>query len=95
MLRASAETGPFFRGTGCENCRMTGYRGRTGLFELLILRSELRDLILNKRPSTEIKALAVRHMRTIGQDGLLKAKRGVTSLDEVMRVAMSGELGEE
>ena len=92
-LGLSPDAGPFFRGAGCENCRMTGYRGRIGLFELLVLTPDLRDLILRKRPSTEIKDLARRTMRTVGQDGLLKATQGVTSLDEILRVSISGEDG--
>ena len=90
-LGLETDAGPFFHGAGCENCRMTGYLGRTGLFELLLLQPELRDMILRKRPSTEIKAAALEKMRTIGQDGLDKASRGITTLQDVIRVAISGE----
>jgi type IV pilus assembly protein PilB len=83
-----AEEGPHFRGAGCEECRGTGYLGRTGLFELLVIRPELRELILLKRPSTQIKAAAVRDMVTIQKDGLRKAALGITTLDEVVRVAV-------
>ncbi len=83
--------GPFFLGRGCDECRRTGYLGRTGLFELLVIRPELRELILNKRPSTEIKTQAQEDMLTIREDGLRKTYEGVTTLDEVLRVALGGD----
>ena len=79
---------PQYRGKGCEECRNTGYRGRTGLFELLVIRPELREMITAKEPSTEIKAAALKDMITIRQDGLRKAAAGITTLDEVLRVAL-------
>ena len=81
--------GPFYEGTGCERCRDTGYRGRVGLFELLVLSPELRELILAKRSSQEIESAAVRGMLTIRQDGSRKVNEGVTTLAEVMRVALT------
>ena len=83
--------GPFFRGRGCEECRQTGFRGRTGLFELLVITNELRDLITNRRPSTEVKAAARKDMLSIRQDGLRKTLQGITTIDEILRVAISGE----
>ena len=81
--------GPFYEGTGCERCRDTGYRGRVGLFELLVLSSELRELILAKRSSQEIERTAVRDMLTIRQDGSRKVNEGVTTMAEIMRVALT------
>lgn len=80
--------GPYFRGTGCDRCRRTGYRGRIGLFELLLTSPELRELILKRRPSSEIKTAALKDMVTIREDGLQKAANGITTVDEVLRVAM-------
>jgi type IV pilus assembly protein PilB len=80
--------GPHFRGAGCEECRQTGYRGRIGLFELLVIRPELREMIVARRPSTEIKSAALKTMITIRQDGRRKAAAGITTIDEVLRVAL-------
>jgi type IV pilus assembly protein PilB len=85
--------GKFFQGKGCEECRGTGYRGRVGIFELLALNAELRELILQRRSSAEIKNAAVRSMTTMHQDAFAKAAAGVTTLDEIIRVA-SGDVNE-
>jgi type II secretory ATPase GspE/PulE/Tfp pilus assembly ATPase PilB-like protein len=84
-------TGPFYRGTGCEACRGTGYRGRIGIFELLPITNELRALILERRANAELKAAAQRDMVTMHQDALQKAAAGVTTLEEILRVS-SGDL---
>lgn len=81
----------YFEGVGCDDCRQTGYRGRVGLYELLVLTPPLRDLILQRRSSGEIKARAVEDMVTLRQDGLLKAANGETTLDEVLRVAIDSD----
>ena len=81
----------YWRGRGCDECRQTGYRARTGLFELLVLRPELRDMIVNKRSSTEIKAVAQKNMMTIRQDGLRKVGLGLTTMEEVLRVAIGSD----
>jgi type II secretory ATPase GspE/PulE/Tfp pilus assembly ATPase PilB-like protein len=80
--------GPYYRGKGCEECRESGYRGRTGLFELLVMRPDLREMIVSKKSSTEIKAAALREMVTIRQDGLRKAAQGITTLEEILRAAL-------
>ena len=97
-LRARLETlgahqveGVFYRGVGCEECRGTGYRGRIGIFELLPIDSEFRELILQKRSNAKLKAAAQRTMITMHQDALQKAAAGVTSLEEILRVS-SGDL---
>jgi type II secretory ATPase GspE/PulE/Tfp pilus assembly ATPase PilB-like protein len=83
--------GVFFTGRGCEDCRNTGYRGRIGIFELLSLTPELKEMILQKRSNAELKATAQRTMMTMHQDALEKAAAGVTSLEEILRVS-SGDL---
>jgi len=85
--------GRFYHGTGCEECRSTGYRGRIGIFELLVINPELRELILQKRSSAEIKAASIKTMVTMQQDGLQKAAAGITSLEEIVRVC-SGDIAE-
>jgi type II secretory ATPase GspE/PulE/Tfp pilus assembly ATPase PilB-like protein len=81
----------YFRGRGCEECRDTGYRGRIGIFELLAITPELRELILQRKSSAELKAAAQRSMITMHQDALRKAADGVTSLEEIVRVS-SGDV---
>ncbi len=83
----------FTRGKGCEECRNTGYRGRIGIFELLSLTPELKEMILQKRSNAELKSTAQKGMMTMHQDALQKAAAGITSLEEILRVS-SGDLQE-
>ncbi|MCX5641994.1 MAG: GspE/PulE family protein [Candidatus Omnitrophica bacterium] len=70
---------------GCENCNNTGFRSRKGIFEIFIVNDEIRQLILRKAPSSEIRLAARRSgMRTMGEDGLRKVKRGITTYEEVI-----------
>jgi len=85
--------GVFFTGGGCEECRHTGYRGRVGIFELLALTPELKEMVLQKHSNAELKATAQRGMTTMHQDALQKAAGGITSLEEILRVS-SGDLQE-
>jgi type II secretory ATPase GspE/PulE/Tfp pilus assembly ATPase PilB-like protein len=91
MLGADKVEGVFYRGAGCEECRNTGYRGRIGIFELLTIDSEIRELILRKRSNAELKIAAQKSMITMHQDALQKAVTGVTTLEEILRVS-SGDL---
>ncbi len=76
-----------FKGAGCDNCKGTGYRGRTGVHELLVLSDEIRDKILNRAPSHEIRNMAIANgMKTLQMDAVQKILMGVTSVDEVLRV---------
>jgi type II secretory ATPase GspE/PulE/Tfp pilus assembly ATPase PilB-like protein len=90
-LSGHAFSGAFFIGHGCDECRNTGYRGRIGIFELLPITTELRDLILHRRSNAELKAVAQKSMLTMHQDALRKAAEGITSLEEILRVS-SGDL---
>src|ERR1017187_8558401 len=83
--------GKLYRGTGCEECRGTGYRGRIGIFELLPIDTELREMILQKQSNARLKAAAQRTMITMHQDALEKAASGITSMEEILRVS-SGDL---
>jgi type II secretory ATPase GspE/PulE/Tfp pilus assembly ATPase PilB-like protein len=85
--------GVFYTGKGCEECRNTGYRGRIGIFELLSLTPELKEMILQKRSNAELKSTAQKSMMTMHQDALQKAAAGITSLEEILRVS-SGDLQE-
>jgi type IV pilus assembly protein PilB len=76
-----------FRGKGCDYCKGTGYRGRTGVHELLVLTDEIRDKILEHCPAHVIRNLAIQNgMRTLQVDSVAKILMGVTSVDEVLRV---------
>ena len=81
-----------WRGRGCQDCRFTGYSGRTGIFELLLMDDEMRDLVLRKASSHEIRQLAIeKGMRTLYQDGMLKVALGITTVEEVERVTHAAE----
>lgn len=78
---------PIYRATGCRHCRNTGYSGRLGIYELLVTNDEIRQLAAEKRGTAEIRRAAIAAgMRTLRQDGWLKVSRGVTSIEEVLRV---------
>ncbi|MCX7680309.1 MAG: ATPase, T2SS/T4P/T4SS family, partial [Spirochaetes bacterium] len=80
--------GKLYRGRGCEKCLNTGYMGRIGIYELLEVDSEIRKLILAHADSNEIKDYAIKKgMVTLLQDGLQKAAAGITTVEEVLRVA--------
>ena len=77
----------FYRGKGCKNCRSTGYRGRTGIFEILILNDKIKELVGKRAPTHEIKQAALEAgMKTLQDDGLQKVFDGVTTIEEVLRV---------
>jgi len=76
----------FYKGTGCDECSYTGYKGRMGIFELLVLTEEIRDLILRRASTDEIQAMALHQgMTTMRQDGWFKICLGLTTFEEVSR----------
>lgn len=77
----------FYRGRGCDDCIHTGYKGRTGIFELLIITDKIRELVFEKVSSSVIKERAiVLGMATLRDDGMKKVLDGITTISEVMRV---------
>jgi len=77
----------FHKGKGCDDCKHTGYLGRIGIFEFMRMSDEIRKLILQKASSDDIRDAAVKDgMRTLRDDGLDKAARGITTIEEVVRV---------
>ena len=77
----------FMRGAGCDHCRQTGYRGRTGIYECMEVDREIQRLIARRATTEEIEEAAVRGgMKTLGADGLRKAAEGITSVAEVARL---------
>ena len=82
--------GKLYRGKGCMACSHTGYRGRTGIFEVMPVTDRIRELILEKVPATVVKARArEEEMRTMREDGFLKVGMGQTTIDEVLRVTQA------
>jgi type IV pilus assembly protein PilB len=72
---------------GCARCNYTGFRGRLGLFEVLLNSDELRDLTIERASSDAMRAVAIQQgMRPLRDDGLEKVRMGITSIDEVTRV---------
>lgn len=81
------ENKQLFRGKGCNVCKDTGYRERIGIFELLVVNEDIRKLIVDKASSDVIKKKAIdKGMKTLRDDGLDKVLRGITSVDEVIKV---------
>ncbi|WP_027409473.1 GspE/PulE family protein [Anoxybacteroides tepidamans] len=77
------------RGRGCPTCNMTGYKGRIAIHELLVMNDEMRRVILNHEPFSKLRELAVKNkMIFLIDDGLLKVKLGLTTLEEVLKVAI-------
>jgi type IV pilus assembly protein PilB len=76
----------FYKGKGCDQCSGTGYKGRAGLYEVMALSPELRRMILKGASSTELSEQAVTDgMLTLRMDGLVKIKKGITTLEEVVK----------
>lgn len=82
-----AQKAVIYRAVGCENCFHTGYKGRTGIFEMMVLDSSLKSIILKTYDSNQIKGEAVnRNMITLRQDGVRKVLSGISTIEEVLRV---------
>jgi general secretion pathway protein E len=76
-----------FRGTGCDDCHQTGYRGRFGIYELFPITEEVRSLVLRRASTPEIRRAAIEGgMVTLREDGWLKARDGLTTVEEILRV---------
>jgi len=83
----SAHGVDLFRGAGCDACRKTGYKGRVGIYELFLISEEARSLILRKASTGEIRRLAVeRGMISLRDDAWAKARAGLTTVEEILRV---------
>lgn len=81
------DDGAIYRAVGCRQCRGTGYRGRTGIYELLVTNDDIRRLAAEKTPTNLIKRAAMQAgMRTLRQDGWRRVCRGQTTVEEVLRV---------
>jgi len=76
----------FYYGRGCDQCHQTGYRGRTGLYEVMLMNEELRRIVLADGSTAELRAAAIRNgMRPLRQSGLVAVGEGRTTIEEVLR----------
>jgi type IV pilus assembly protein PilB len=81
----------FYKGAGCDTCNGTGYKGRAGLYEVMALSPELRRLILHGASTAELQEQAVKDgMLTLRMDGIEKIRKGVTTLEEVVKETAGG-----
>ncbi len=77
----------FYRGRGCDHCKMTGYKGRSGVFELMPITDRVRSLVLQRSSSAELRQAAIEEgMKTMQDDGLRKVLEGMTTIEECLRV---------
>jgi type IV pilus assembly protein PilB len=87
LARNQIDTPELFRGKGCERCRGTGYSGRCAIYEVLVLDDSFRDLVAASPNVTDLRRYCrERGMVTLREDGIRKLKRGVTTVEEVIRV---------
>ena len=87
-LRPQAQ---FRRGAGCDQCNQTGYAGRVPVSELLVVTEPFREAVLKKMPTSALEEIAIQQgMRTLWQNGLLRAIEGQTTLEETIRVVAAG-----
>ena len=84
--------GEFSRGKGCPYCGRTGYRGRIGIYELMVVNGKLREMMFRGADTKELRIEAINSgMSTLYADGMLKVIRGITTFEEVYRVAKQTE----
>ena len=87
-----AEKAEFMRGKGCGYCQKSGYRGRMGIYELMVVSSKLREMMFQGKTTVQLAEQAIKEgMTTLYCDGVRKVLRGLTTLDEVYRVAKRTE----
>lgn len=84
--------GTVFEAVGCEACRNSGYRGRSGIYEILTVTDEIRQLVVSREPASRIRAVSTQDgMTTLREDGWRKVLAGVTTIEEVLRVSEDAE----
>ena len=89
---AMAAKATFMKGRGCPQCNQSGFRGRIGVYELMLMTSAIRDLVFRNASDQEVRETALREgMNTIYGDGIAKVCRGITTINEVFRVAKRQE----
>jgi type IV pilus assembly protein PilB len=92
-----AKKANFMKGKGCTHCNKTGFRGRMGIFELMAMTSQVREMTFKGEPTQNVRKMARKQgMRTLFEDGMIKALKGLTTLEEVLRIThheMAEEIG--
>jgi type IV pilus assembly protein PilB len=92
ITAAMLEGATFMKGRGCSHCQKSGYKGRLGIFELMVMTNKIREMAFQGAATQEIRRAAVAQgMQVMFDDGVSKALRGITTLDEVFRVAKRTE----
>ena len=87
VSQSEVKENPIFKGAGCEKCSHTGFLGRKGIYELLLMNDDIRELILEKAPSNVIKEKGrSQGMQTLREAGWHKVKEGISTISEVLRV---------
>ncbi len=90
LAASGEEGGNFFVGTGCEKCFQTGYRGRTGIYELMLISEAIQDLIYRRESAGAIKKVALESgLQTLRMDGARKVLAGITTIAEILRVTQA------
>jgi type IV pilus assembly protein PilB len=80
---------PTYKGKGCPICSNTGYKGRVGLYEVMPMKEEVKELVLSRASTSEVKKEAMRlGMKTLRQSGIMKIREGVTTIEEVLRATV-------
>ena len=96
VTKQMLEGATFMKGKGCNSCNKTGYRGRIGIYELMLVNSKIRRMIFDNAPTQVIREGAMENgMTTLYQDGILKVLQGLTTFEEVYRVAKKTEQDEQ
>jgi len=89
-LNSAKSNGKFLVGTGCNRCFQTGYRGRTGIYEMMLIHEQTQELIYKRETAGTIKKLAPESgMQTLRMDGARKVLEGITTISEVLRVTQT------
>lgn len=90
-----AKKANFMKGKGCSHCNKKGYRGRQGIYELMTMTPQIREMAFKGESTQNIRKLARKQgMRTLFEDGIVKAIRGITTLDEVLRITQRDMVSE-
>jgi type II secretory ATPase GspE/PulE/Tfp pilus assembly ATPase PilB-like protein len=89
---AELATHTVYEPAGCDSCRGSGFKGRTGIYEILTVDDHIRPLIIDRSASSDIKREAMRHgLHTLRDDGWRKVLDGVTTVEEILRVSEEDE----
>jgi type II secretory ATPase GspE/PulE/Tfp pilus assembly ATPase PilB-like protein len=92
ITKEELKDNPIYKGKGCSKCEGTGYKGRVGIFELVELTNEIRELAFSRAPTSELrKAAKSGGMKMLSDDGKIKVFQGVTTPREVAKLAQKAE----